>query len=45
LFKVELRVNNRALATGEGPAIKVAHQEAARVAIEETGRESAFDNN
>jgi ribonuclease III len=33
LFKVELRVNNRALATGEGPAIKVAHQEAARVAM------------
>ncbi|HZS43878.1 MAG TPA: ribonuclease III [Blastocatellia bacterium] len=33
LFRVELRVNNKALSTGEGPAIKVAHQEAARVAL------------
>lgn len=33
VFRVELRVGNKPIATGEGPAIKMAHQEAARAAL------------
>ena len=33
VFRVELRIANKAVAVGEGPAIKRAHQEAARAAL------------
>ena len=33
IFRVELRIGNERVATGEGPAIKVAHEEAAREAL------------
>ncbi len=32
-FRIELRIGQERVATGEGPAIKVAHQEAAREAL------------
>lgn len=33
IFRIELRIGNERVATGEGPAIKIAHQEAAREAL------------
>jgi dsRNA-specific ribonuclease len=33
VFQIELRVGQECIATGKGPAIKAAHQEAAREAL------------